>query len=113
MSSRRSRNGRENDRQHVQAVVQVLPEPAFGNHLSQVALRAPAMIRTFTLMGRPLPTRSMVRFWSTRSSFTWIDGGTSSMSSRNTVPADDVAPRGQVPVTNPGSGYRCHADFNA
>src|SRR6185503_7144815 len=46
----------------------------------------PAMIRMFTGTVRVPPRRSMVRFCSTRSSFTCIDNGTSSMSSRNSVP---------------------------
>src|SRR6476660_5640793 len=44
------------------------------------------MIRTFTGTARVPPSRSTVRFCRTRSSFTCIDSGTSSMSSRKIVP---------------------------
>ena len=44
------------------------------------------MMRTLTGIVRVPPTRSTVRFCSARSSFTCIDSGTSSMSSRNSVP---------------------------
>src|SRR4051794_40290766 len=44
------------------------------------------MIRTLTGTVRVPPSRSIVRFCSTRSSFTCIDNGTSSMSSRKIVP---------------------------
>ena len=46
----------------------------------------PVMTRTSTGIGRVPPRRSTVRFCSTRSSFTCIDIGTSSMSSRKIVP---------------------------
>ena len=39
------------------------------------------------------PTRSTVRFWSARSSFTCIDSGTSSMSSRKSVPPCAISKR--------------------
>ena len=85
MSSRRSRSGGSCDRDHVDAVEEVLAEPPFGDHLRRSWLVAAMTRMSASTSSRP-PTRRNRRSCSTRSSFTCIDGLISPISSRNTVP---------------------------
>src|SRR6185503_2814894 len=59
------------------------------------------MIRTLTGTVRVPPSRSIVRFCSTRSSLTCIDSGTSSMSSRKMVPRSASSKRPGRSLTAP------------
>ena len=93
MSSRPLAQRRHLDRDHVQAVEEVLAEAAVADRLlagSGWWPRSPAR-RRVTVFEEP--TGSKVRSWSTRSSFTWRFGLMSPISSRKIVPPSASAKR--------------------
>ena len=94
---------RQVDVEDVEPVVQVVPELAQRTASRRVRLVA-ASTRTSTLIGWVPPTRKKVRLSSTRSSFTWVAGGISPISSRKMVPAVGQLEPAQPALGGAGEG---------
>ena len=104
MSSRRSRSGGNVDRDGVDAEVEVLAEPSVPRSPPPAGAARRRRCARPRRSGRLEPSRSICRSCRTRSSLTWKDGGSSLISSRNSVPPLAASKRADAPLAGAGEG---------